>query len=166
MNRASISAQADATLLKEITKLIHRIERILVPSNSLIHSTIGERLDGLIRRVKRGDYFEDVSKFPIDDLIGYDVRSIEPLVRRVSWEALEKEIWNVVSNGDLEYILPYSVTEEIVTERMVHEDKLQKAANKERVRRLQVQILFITIILKTSLNPLLYYFYRIATDYL
>lgn len=136
--RASISAQADATLLKEITKLIHRIERILVPINSLVHSTIGERLDQLIVQIKKGEYFENVNKFPVEDLIGYDVRSIEPLFRKVSWGKLELDIWNTVSDGDSEYRLPDAVIVEIATERQVHEDKLERAASKERVRRLQV----------------------------
>lgn len=136
--RASISAQADVTLLKEITKLIHRIERILVPINSLVHSTIGERLDRLILQIKKGDYFEDVNKFPVEDLIGYEAKSIEPLFRKVAWEKLELAIWTAVSDGDVEYNLPVSVLVEIATERQVHDDKLEKAASKERVRRLQV----------------------------
>lgn len=136
--RASISAQADAILLKEITKLIHRIERILVPINSLVHSTIGERLDRMILQIKKGDYFEDVNKFPVEDLIGYDVKSIEPLFRKVAWEALERDIWTTVSDGDAEYQLPHAVLIEIARERQAHEDKLEKAASKERVRRLQV----------------------------
>lgn len=138
---ASVSAQADATLLKEITKLIHRIERILVPTNSLVHSTIGARLDGLLGEIKKGKYFEDVNKFPVQDLIGYDVRSIEPLFRKVSWDKLGMAIWKTVGEGDESYILPDSVINEIAMERQVHEEKLLKATNKERVRRMQVRTL-------------------------
>jgi hypothetical protein len=136
---AAVSAQADVTLLKEITKLIHRIERILVPINSLVHSTIGERLDGMLADIKKGCYFEDVKKFPHKDLLGYDVKSIEPLFRRVNWENLGYDIWKVVGENDETYILPDAVVNEIAMERQVHEDKLQKAANKERVRRMQVR---------------------------
>jgi hypothetical protein len=138
MSRATISAQADAGLLKEITKMIHRIERILVPSNSLVHSTIGERLDGLLKQIKKGVFFEDVNMFPVEDLIGYEVKSIEPLFRKVNWVSLEHEIWNVVGEGNAEYTLPPAVQVEIYTEKTVHTDKLEKAAGKERVRRLQV----------------------------
>lgn len=135
---AAVSAQADATLLKEITKLIHRIERILVPTNSLVHSTIGERLDGLLVEIKKGKYFEDVKKFPLQDLIGYDPKSIEPLFRKVNWEKLGYDIWKTVGENDDTYILPDIVLNEIAMERQVHEEKFQKAANKERVRRMQV----------------------------
>lgn len=138
---ASISALADATLLKETIKLIHRIERILVPINSLVHSTIGERLDGLLVEIKKGKYFEDVNKFPLKDLIGYDVKSIEPLFRRVNWDRLGFDIWTTVGEGDETYILPDTVINEIAMERQVHEDKLQKSVNKERVRRMQVQLI-------------------------
>ena len=137
--REAISAQADATLLKEIIKLIHRIERILVPPNSLVHSTIGERLDGLIARIKKGEFFQDVNKFPLDDLIGYDAKSIEPLFRQVAWEKLHSAIWLSVSDGNESYELPSTVLNEIGMEQQVHDDKLQKAANKERVRRMQVR---------------------------
>jgi hypothetical protein len=141
--KASISAQADANILKEIVKLIHRIERILVPINSLVHSNIGEKLDGLLVEIKKGKYFEDVNKFPAQDLIGYDVRSIEPLFRKVSWEKLGMAIWTTLNDGNEEYFLPDAVINEIAMERQVHEDKLQKAVNKERVRRMQVSFLFL-----------------------
>jgi hypothetical protein len=138
--KASISAQADANMLKEIIKLIHRIERILVPINSLVHTNIGEKLDGLLVEIKKGKYFEDVNKFPVQDLIGYDVRSIEPLFRKVAWEKLGMAIWTTLNDGNEEYFLPDAVINEIAMERQVHEDKLQKAVNKERVRRMQVRI--------------------------
>lgn len=136
--KESISAQADTTLLKEITKLIHRIERILVPTNSLVHTTIGAKLDGLLGDIKKGKFFEDVKRFPVNDLIGYDIKSIEPLFRKVAWEKLGMAIWKTVNEGDETYILPDSVLNEIAMERQVHEDKLEKAANKEVVRRMQV----------------------------
>ena len=88
--------------------------------------------------MKRGDYFEDVNKFPVNDLIGYDVRSIEPLFRQVAWPVFEQAIRDVVSEGVADYVLPEAARVEIYTERMVHEERLEKAANKERVRRLQV----------------------------
>lgn len=138
--RASISAQADANLFKDITKLIHRIERILVPMNSMIHSTVGQRLDSLLLKVKSGIYFEDVHRFPHNDLIGYEVRTIEPLFRKVAWSKLEDAIWATVSEGDSEYQLPITVLNDIAMEKQAHSDRLEKAANKERVRKLQVGI--------------------------
>lgn len=140
--RASISAQADANLLKDITKLIHRIERILVPTNSMVHSTMGQKLDGLIATAKTGSFFVDVNKFPVNDLIGYEVRHIEALFRKVAFPKLEAALFNIVSEGNPEYQLPYTVQAEIEMEKQAHNEKFEKAASKERVRRLQVRIVY------------------------
>lgn len=135
---ASISAQADVNLMKDITKLIHRIERILVPINSLVHSTVGQKLDSLLLKAKSGVFFEDVRRFPHNELIGYEVRSIEPLFRKVAWPKFEEAIWETVNEGNADYQLPTSVLNDIAMEKQAHDDRLEKAANKERVRRLQV----------------------------
>jgi hypothetical protein len=140
MNRQTIEAQADASLLKEMKKLINRIERILVPHNSLVHSTIGERLDGLQRRVHSGEFFEHVNAFPTEELLGYDPRSIEALVRRVAWDSFEAQLLSTLSEGDASYALHPEAQLELETERRVHAEKLQKAATKEKVRRLQVRV--------------------------
>ncbi len=136
--RASISAQADVNLLKDITKLVHRIERILVPINSLVHSTIGQKLDTLLVKAKSGTFFEDARRFPHNDLLGNDLRTIEPLFRKVAWPKFEAAILNTVSDGDPDYQLPLTVQNDIAMEKRAHEERLEKAASKERVRRLQV----------------------------
>lgn len=108
----------------------------------MIHSTIGQRLDSLLATAKTGVYFEDVQRFPHGDLIGYEVRSIEPLFRKVAWPKFEDAIWETVSEGNPDYQLPIAVLNDIAMEKHAHEDRLEKAANKERVRRLQVPTTF------------------------
>jgi hypothetical protein len=139
-HRQTLVTMADSSLLKEMKKLVNRIERILVPHNSLVFSTIGKRLETLQTRVNNGEFFEDVNAFPVAELLGYEPKSIEALVRRVAWDSFEAQLMETLSEGDVAYILHPEAQLEIETERRVHADKLAKAATKEKVRRLQVRI--------------------------
>ncbi|KAJ1420799.1 hypothetical protein B484DRAFT_399721, partial [Ochromonadaceae sp. CCMP2298] len=136
-HRQTLVTMADSSLLKEMKKLVNRIERILVPHNSLVHSTIGSRLDALQARVQKGEFFENVNAFPVEELLGYEPKSIEALVRRVAWDSFEAQLMETLSEGDAAYALHPEAQLEIETERRVHADKLAKAATKEKVRRLQ-----------------------------
>ena len=51
--------QCDTHLTKQIRKVVNKIERILVPTDSTVHSTIGERLEILMKKVQRGAFYEN-----------------------------------------------------------------------------------------------------------
>lgn len=140
-NVASIVAQADAYLLKTVTKLVNRIERILVPSNSLVHSSLGDRLDAFMKKVKVGCFFVNVVEFTKRraDLLGYDAKTIEPLFRQVNWEAFEQQLYRVLRDGDEGFAIPAEVMSELSLERDAQQQRLSKAMNKELVRSLQVR---------------------------
>ena len=97
----SISSQADSNLLKELTKMIHRIERIIVPSNSIVFNAIGSKLDTFLLKLKSGLFFIDVEEFIKErsELLNYDSKVIEPLFRKVNWILFEHELFKVISNG-------------------------------------------------------------------
>lgn len=97
----NILAQADNNLLKELTKMIHRIERIIVPSNSIVFNVLGSKIDSLLLKIKSGFFFIDVKEFikERNDLLNYDSKAIEPLFRKVNWISFEKELFKVISNG-------------------------------------------------------------------
>jgi len=137
---ASVVAQADANLLKVVTKLVNRIERILVPSNSLVHNSLGARLDVFMKKVKAGHFFVNVVEFTKKraDLLGYDAKTIEPLFRQVNWEAFEQQLYRVLRDGDEGYAIPAEVMSELSLESDAQQQRLSKAINKELVRSLQV----------------------------
>jgi len=137
---ASIVAQADANLLKVVTKLLNRIERILVPSNSLVHNSVGSRLDVFLKKIKTGHFFVNVVEFTKKraDLLGYDAKTIEPLFRQVNWDAFEQQLYRVILDGDEEVNIPLEVMNELSIERDAQQQRLSKAVSKELVRNLQV----------------------------
>ena len=53
-----INNQSEQYLTKQLSKLFHRLERILVPSNSIVNSNIGIKLGHLLNRIKDGEFFE------------------------------------------------------------------------------------------------------------
>ena len=132
--------KADEWIVKELSKLIHRIERILVPSNSLVHSTIGSRLESFLRRIKRKEYFLPIDEafYRFKDVDGCDVKNLEVLARKVDWNSLETALFDVIRDGDANFIIPHDVINELEVERGVHEGRFQKALTKENARALQV----------------------------
>lgn len=138
----TVVKQADAALLKDITKMMHRIERIFVPSHAITHSTIGDRLSLLLKRIQRGFIFVDVKEFNREMVCNVLSKNSEVIVRKIDWDLFISELVKAVNDtGDEAYSLPGEVWEEILTEKRIHEEKLDKAIKKEKVRQLQVSYL-------------------------
>ena len=134
--------QADAALLRDISKLMNRIERALIPSQSLIHDPVSDQLSALMRRLQRGLVFTDVTHFERDAVLKAYSKNSESIVRKIDWEKFCIELKNAISFGALNYEFPAQVAEEISLERSIHEDRLLKALKKEKSRQLQVSPLF------------------------
>lgn len=135
----TIVRQADAVLLKDITKMMHRIERIFVPSHAITHSTIGDRLSLFLKRIQKGTVFVDVKEFNNEMVCNVLSKNSETIVRKIDWDILIDELIKAVNDtNDENYNLPGEVWEEILTEKRIHEEKLDKAIKKEKVRQLQV----------------------------
>jgi hypothetical protein len=133
--------QADTILLKDLMKLFGRIERIFIPSGTLVYNDIFERLDALSKEIQRGSCFTDVKEFSNEEIDRALSKNSEVVIRKIDWEKFIHDLSLVSGNGDESYQLPVSVIEEIDRERSVHEGKLKKGVAKEKIRQLQVCLL-------------------------
>lgn len=130
--------EADAKLMKDMLKLMNRIERIFVPSDSVTYNPVVEKLADMLKIVQQGKYLEDVSTFSRANILNVLSKNSEMVLRKVNWKAFEEDLHGIVSQGNAEFVLPSEVYSEIEFEVRVHEEKLVKATKKERLRQLQV----------------------------
>jgi hypothetical protein len=136
----SLTQQADANLLKETTKLVHRIERILVPSSSLVYSSIGTKVSTFLNNLNQRKYFCDVTELSHSDLSKGSGKYSENVFRRVDWELFVKDLTNIIGENDPTYVLPKVALDEIERERIDLENILSKVIKKEKIRLLQVRL--------------------------
>lgn len=145
-NKTNINHPNDANLTKQVIKMIDRIEKIIVPNNSLIVNCIGPRLDVLKSKLKRGVFYMDAeTEFKqLGSGRKVLVKSANPTIestfadRIVNWELLEEELCNVISNYDSSYVFPKAVIEEIETEKKIQFEVLEKFRIREKLSSLQV----------------------------
>ncbi|RYH24684.1 hypothetical protein EON65_16530 [archaeon] len=130
--------EADAKLLKEMGKLMHRIERVFVSSDSITFNPTVEKLSQLTKMVQQGKYLADVKEFSKANVLNVLSKNSELVLRKVDWSEFQKDLLQLVSNGEADYVMPNEVYEEIGREVQVHEDRLEKARKKEKLRHMQV----------------------------
>ena len=128
--------QADAALLRDLNKLMNRIEKLLTNSQSLIFDPILDRIAQLNRRLQKGLVFTDVGLFETDAVLDAYSKNSEMIVRRIDWPLFESELLQTLGTESI----PPIVAAEIAEERSVHDERLQKAAQKEKARQLLVFI--------------------------
>lgn len=136
----SLTQQADVNLLKETTKLVHRIERILVPSSSLVYSSIGTKVSTFLNNLNQRKYFCDVTELSHSDLSKGSGKYAENVFRRVDWDLFIKDLTNIIGENDPTYVLPKEALDEIERERIDFENILSKVIKKEKIRLLQVRL--------------------------
>lgn len=137
--------QADTSLIKDLTKLFNRIEKIFIPTGTLVYDSIFERLDALLKQVQRGSCIVDVNEFSRGDVEKTLSKNTELILRKIDWDVFTSDLMLAAGNGDPDYQLPPLVLEEIEREKGVHEEKLRKAFSKEKIRQLQVSCGFVTL---------------------
>lgn len=130
--------QADTALTKDMTKLINRIERIFVPTNSTVHSLMGEKLVSIHKNIQQGVYFCDILEIRHEDIFKITSKNSENVVRQVNWDLFLANLKAAVSD-DPSYELPKDVLDEITLERRTQDDIISKSLKKERIRLLQVR---------------------------
>lgn len=130
--------QADSSLLKDLAKLFHRIEKIFIPTGTLVYDSIFERLDALSKQVQRGSCIVDLNEFSKEDVEKTMSKNSELILRKIDWDIFINDLILAAGNGDPTYQLPVAVIEEIEREKSVHDEKLRKAFSKEKIRQLQV----------------------------
>lgn len=142
----AIVKEADAKLIKDMIKLVNRIERIFVPSSSIRYNPMTDKLADLMKVVQQGKYLEDINEFDKKEIYNVSSKNSEAILRKVNWKMFEDDLRNIASEGNPDYSLPREVIAEILTEIRLHEEKLEKARKKEKLRQLQVGITHIAIL--------------------
>jgi hypothetical protein len=132
--------QVDANLVKDLTKLLGRIERIFVPSGTMVYNPVIEKLEALMKEVQKGSCIVDVKDFSREEIDRALSKNSEFIIRKVDWDIFVRDLVRATGNGDVDYQLPPLVLEEIDTEIRVHNEKMNKALAKEKIRQLQVRI--------------------------
>lgn len=161
-----INNQSEQYLTKQLSKLFHRIERIIVPSNSMLNSNIGIKLGSLLNRVKAGEFFEnsnvgnnDVSENSNNPKTGIvsntqsrrksdrfvanssNNSKLEFIARKVIWGLLEDVLVSTILEEIGAESFPVKIVTEIEDERSAQEEIELKHKAKTKVKFLQVSIL-------------------------
>lgn len=148
--RGEITKQkSDQGLLKDMTRMIHRIERLFVPAESVTENDISQRLDNLLKKVKRGEYFEDIPEFmgapKVDSRPTRGGKSKgDEFSRKVNLTAFETDLVEQMQEhtnksdptASVGYILPPKVQEEIDIEKTLQSEKISKAIKRDRLQKL------------------------------
>lgn len=122
----------DAYYYKQISKLIHRIERIIVPSNTVIHSNASSILENLLNLVKEGVFYESIHNAKGKHLGKLD----ENKPKRVNWDKLEQKLLNIISSDiKVSSTQLFKINEEIAIERRFQKDEDLKLKTKNLQER-------------------------------
>lgn len=143
----SIIQKANAWLSKELLTLIHRIERILVPMNSMTHDPVLDRIEILVREVKSQKYLIDSPERFVGIIMSasasgkdkYDSKNIECICRQIDWDAFRSQLFRLIRNGDESAPIHPEIMLEIESLKEGHRERFQKALRKECLRQMQVR---------------------------
>lgn len=116
----------DAYLTKQVMKLLGRIERILIPTSSLVSSPFTSALSDFSKIVQSGKYF--CNSLCYKGL--YDNGNLPPsgkiLSRITNWEEFEKDLYSIISECKEDYIIPNVIREEVYVEKKLQADEEHK----------------------------------------
>ena len=125
----AIKSKADAWLTKEVSKVVHRIERIYVPAHSIEENPVIYQLRKLNGYVNEGKYFLNTTELEM-----FEQRSPKPpdyLFRKVDWELFENDLkFLLAGNESQDFLLPREVQEQIYVEKTIQQEKISKALKK------------------------------------
>lgn len=138
----------DLYLTKRLSKMVHRIDRIMESSHGLVHVNLGTKLGVLVKLIERGNYYSDAGQVVTELKSGRKVSSrisstatITPAEcnfhKVVKWEDLKKDIIEIVAHGDSTFVIPAKIHDEMNCEHNLHVEEETKLRAKERLRSLQ-----------------------------
>ena len=137
-------------LTKQIRKMILRIEKLMIPSNSMVINTIGPKLEELMKRVQEGIYYVDPEpEVKLKLKRASSEKNSAPTMEStfaekiVLWELLENDIIKTISNDNLDFITPEVVLDEINAEKRFQNEMLDKLKQKGKLTSLQVSFIFL-----------------------
>jgi hypothetical protein len=122
---------------KELMKLLNRLERILVPSNSLVENIYAGSFEILASKIKKGVYFRDF-------VCG------RSSTRIIEWDMLEPAIYHTISSKKEE--ANKKIVDEIETEKRLQSEKLEKLIKFYKISSFQVGYIFLYSLLVLLLN--------------
>lgn len=138
--------QSEPYLIKQFSKLFHRIERILVPSDDIQVSNAGPMLSKLLNKIKTGYFFEDICTLtPGIDSTNNSLsrkrndKPIDFVPKRVKWDILEPLIREIVLKDIDESEIPEKIAIEIEMERKAQVDAAIKSNVKMKIQQLQLR---------------------------
>ena len=160
-----INNQSEQYLTKQLSRLFHRIERIIVPSNSMVNSNIGIKLSYLLNRVKAGEFFEnsdtidgntEITANPKTEIVtNNQIRrksdrfvatssnnsKTEFIPRKVIWDPLQNILVSTILEEMGIQSLPEKIATEIEDERSAQEEIQLKQKSKLKIKLLQVSLI-------------------------
>lgn len=160
-----INNQSEQYLTKQLSRLFHRIERIIVPSNSMVNSNIGMKLGYLLNRVKSGEFFENSDTIdgkiqmienPKTEIVtsnqnrrksdrfaitSSNSSKTEFIPRKVIWDPLQSVLISTILEEMGIDSLPEKIATEIEDERSAQEEIQLKHKSKLKIKLLQVSLL-------------------------
>lgn len=140
-----LTKQAEDMLIKDLTKLLNRIEKIFIPSYSLEHNPIAPKFAIMHKKIHSRFCIKPVEEFSHANIVNVMSKNSEFVVRKIDWQLFEQELLATLSFGEdpSSFVLPEEVIEEIYLEKKLHSDKLEKAIKREKIRQLQASIISI-----------------------
>lgn len=131
--------QADESLLKDLNKLLNRIERLMVPTYFYSHCQVAERLGELRQRLANKAFFTTTTDFSEENIVKTAGKSTEYFIRKVDWERLEAELRDIIGNHPDDSFYLKEVSGEIEYQRRSHEERYATAIAQEKIRQMQVR---------------------------
>lgn len=127
----------DAYLCKQVMKLLGRIERILVPTSSLVSSPLTNALSEFSKVVQSGKYFCNSLCYKGLYDNGNTPTNGKALSRITNWDEFEIDLYQLISEGKEDYLIPYIIQQEIFVEKNLQTEEEHKLFIKENLGRLQ-----------------------------
>lgn len=138
--------QADESLLKDLNKLLNRVERLMVPTYFYSHCQVAERLGELRQRLADKSFFATTTEFSEENIVKTAGKSTEYFIRKVDWDRLEAELRTIIGNHPDDSFYLKEVNGEIVHQRRSHEERYATAIAQEKIRQMQVSQLCLAIV--------------------
>lgn len=128
----------DETLLKDVTKMLNRIDKLLVPGDSLQANDTTPKIQVLVRDTLKGAYFSDLGDYPKSKPKGKDKKEPVYLTKKVDWERLLAALHDAISNGVEDYVWPARIAEEFNGEKVTLDERIEKIVKGDKLERVQV----------------------------
>lgn len=138
----------EANLNKRLSKMIHRIERIMETNLALVHINFGIKFGVLRKSIEAGNYYSDSGSVFTQLMSGRKISSKNSTVpaaadgtahKIVKWDDLKRTIIEIIGCGDNNFVTPEKVYGEMDCEHNLHVEEETRLKVKENLRYLQVR---------------------------